>query len=216
MSRRKNAPTTARESQDRTGTPRYAENTPENAGIFPGEGDQATPEPSEPLPPEKPPVLGLRVEDGEYVGELPANLSRDEFLALGHRPISPQKAIRLRCLDCRAGYRSEVRKCNIFDCPNFPMRMGKNRWRQKTDPARDAKKSMTLVGMDPSELSIVELKTLGHTPKSPLKTIRSHCLDCCLNQPGEVRKCVALKCPHWPFRMGTNPWRRQSSQCPGR
>jgi len=37
---------------------------------------------------------------------------------------------------------------------------------------------------------------------SPLKAIHSHCLDCCLNQPTEVRHCEATSCPVHPLRFG--------------
>jgi len=37
---------------------------------------------------------------------------------------------------------------------------------------------------------------------SPLKAIRLHCLDCCLNQPQEVRLCGAGSCSSQPLRMG--------------
>ena len=34
------------------------------------------------------------------------------------------------------------------------------------------------------------------------KAIRLKCLDCCCGQPAEVRKCPAVDCPLWRFRMG--------------
>ena len=34
------------------------------------------------------------------------------------------------------------------------------------------------------------------------KAIRLKCLDCCAYQPAEVRKCPAVNCPLWRFRMG--------------
>ena len=37
---------------------------------------------------------------------------------------------------------------------------------------------------------------------SPLKSIRNHCLDCCLNQSAEVRHCGASGCPSHPLRFG--------------
>jgi len=42
--------------------------------------------------------------------------------------------------------------------------------------------------------------------------IRAHCLDCCGGSSDEVRKCTALDCPSWPFRIGTNPWRAPLSE----
>ena len=43
---------------------------------------------------------------------------------------------------------------------------------------------------------------------SPLKAIRAKCLDCCAEQPSEVRLCPSEKCPLWPYRMGHNPNRK--------
>ena len=54
-----------------------------------------------------------------------------------------------------------------------------------------------------------ELLALYHREKNPLKAIRARCLDCCCGQPTEVRKCTAVNCPSWPFRMGTNPFREK-------
>lgn len=43
------------------------------------------------------------------------------------------------------------------------------------------------------------------------KAIRLKCLDCCGNQPGEVRLCPATKCVLWPFRFGKTE--RACPQC---
>jgi hypothetical protein len=41
---------------------------------------------------------------------------------------------------------------------------------------------------------------------SPLKVIRQKCLDCCGDQPSEVRNCQSEgTCALWPYRMGTRP-----------
>ena len=66
------------------------------------------------------------------------------------------------------------------------------------------------VGRDPRKMETQELQELGHLPMSPLSALRSHCLDCCANSADEVRKCVAVGCVSWPFRMGVNPWRSVS------
>ena len=34
------------------------------------------------------------------------------------------------------------------------------------------------------------------------KAIRLKCIDCCAGQVAEVRKCTAVDCPLWRFRMG--------------
>lgn len=40
--------------------------------------------------------------------------------------LTPIKAIRAKCLDCSAGQPSEIRNCQISDCPLYPFRLGKN------------------------------------------------------------------------------------------
>ena len=72
------------------------------------------------------------------------------------------------------------------------------------------KKSGWDVGRDPRRMTKSELEALGHRSISPMKALRLRCLDCCADQPSEVRLCTAVKCPSWPFRMGTNPWRTPS------
>ena len=46
---------------------------------------------------------------------------------------------------------------------------------------------------------------------SPLQAIRAHCLNCCGGSSREVAECMAVRCPSWPFRMGSNPWRAPRS-----
>ncbi len=64
-----------------------------------------------------------------------------------------------------------------------------------------------LVGRDPRKMTVDELTELGHKRMSPLKALRARCIDCCGGSPHEVRLCVAVTCPSWPFRMGANPFR---------
>lgn len=66
-----------------------------------------------------------------------------------------------------------------------------------------------LVGKNPSELSLSDLRDLGH-PESLPKVIRGKCLDCVGGYEAEVRKCVLYNCPLWPFRMGKNPFHKMS------
>lgn len=68
------------------------------------------------------------------------------------------------------------------------------------------------VGRDPRTMSQDELREVGHVPMSPLEALRQRCLDCCAGSPGEVRLCVSVECPAWPFRMGKNPWRAPPSE----
>lgn len=65
-----------------------------------------------------------------------------------------------------------------------------------------------VVGKDPRTMAKGELEAIGHRDMSPLKALRLRCLDCCAGSDSEVRNCTARKCPSWPFRMGSSPWRR--------
>jgi len=67
-------------------------------------------------------------------------------------------------------------------------------------------------GLDPRDLTQADLVSLGHEAMSPGKALRLRCLDCCGAQPAEVRACTAVRCPAWPFRMGSNPWRAPASE----
>ena len=40
---------------------------------------------------------------------------------------------------------------------------------------------------------------------TPIKAIRKNCLDCSCYQSKEVRECVLIHCPLYPYRMGTRP-----------
>lgn len=45
-------------------------------------------------------------------------------------------------------------------------------------------------------------------PLTPLKTIRSYCLQCAGGHPKEVRYCSVRECPLHFYRFGTNPSRQ--------
>lgn len=42
------------------------------------------------------------------------------------KELTPLKAIRAKCLDCRGGSMRDVRLCTCQDCTLHPFRMGKN------------------------------------------------------------------------------------------
>lgn len=193
----------------------------------------------------------LEKRDGWDVGRDPRQVSRDELNAAGHRPMSPLKALRVRCIDCKGGELSGVRRCGHLDCPAWPYRMRTNPWRQEPSEAQRQSAARLACGMKnhavqlgrtdgqavpatilpPAKLSTDEtavlgdptrraagsrealqeaLRAAGHKPMSPLRALRLRCVDCCADQPNEVRLCTAVTCPSWPFRMGANPWREVS------
>lgn len=43
--------------------------------------------------------------------------------------------------------------------------------------------------------------------RTPLKAIRTKCLDCSCWQPKEVRLCAHIDCSLYPYRFGKNPAR---------
>lgn len=45
-----------------------------------------------------------------------------------------------------------------------------------------------------------------------MEAIRAKCLDCMAGSPYEVRQCVAVACPSWPYRMGKNPFRAPQTE----
>src|SRR4029077_11740004 len=63
-----------------------------------------------------------------------------------------------------------------------------------------------LIGKDPKDVPLPILSHY-HREVNPLKALRLRCLDCCCGSAPEVRKCTAVACPSWPFRMGRNPFR---------
>lgn len=56
--------------------------------------------------------------------------------------LNPQKAIRLKCLDCSSGSAKEVATCVCSDCPLYPFRFGKNPMRAKRVLSDDQRKVM--------------------------------------------------------------------------
>ena len=78
----------------------------------------------------------LEKRDGWDVGRDPRRVSRNELVAAGHKPINPLKALRARCIDCKAGELSPVRRCEHLDCPAWPYRMGTNPWSKERSEAQ--------------------------------------------------------------------------------
>jgi hypothetical protein len=70
------------------------------------------------------------------------------------------------------------------------------------------------VGIVPAKISRDDLRALGH-PESPIKAIRAKCVDCSGGSDAEARKCVAVGCALWPFRMGVNPFHARAANRAG-
>ena len=43
---------------------------------------------------------------------------------------------------------------------------------------------------------------------TPLRAIRTKCIDCSAGSMKEVRECVMLDCPLYPYRLGKSPNRK--------
>jgi len=64
-----------------------------------------------------------------------------------------------------------------------------------------------LIGRDPRRITADQFDQAGIESAPVLAVIKAKCLDCCVGQADEVRKCVLVRCPNWPYRMGVNPFR---------
>jgi hypothetical protein len=64
-----------------------------------------------------------------------------------------------------------------------------------------------LIGRDPRKMLAEDFARAGLEGHPLLTIIRGKCLDCVAQQESEVRKCVAVLCPNWPYRLGANPFR---------
>src|SRR5215472_14531932 len=74
-----------------------------------------------------------------------------------------------------------------------------------------APESGNLVGRDPRRMGKAALEAAGFERASPMEVIRTKCIDCCAGHAQEVRYCVQVDCPAWPYRMGSNPFRAERS-----
>jgi hypothetical protein len=68
----------------------------------------------------------------------------------------------------------------------------------------------SLIGRHPRALSSDDLMELS-AQHTPLRAIRAKCVDCSGGSVAEVRKCTAVFCELWPFRMGFGPYHARSS-----
>ena len=70
----------------------------------------------------------------------------------GHRPQSPLRAIRAKCLDCSCYQAGEVRLCEAVKCPLWLFWAGKHSWRAKAK--KPAKPSRIPTGKPPSRTGV--------------------------------------------------------------
>ncbi len=61
-----------------------------------------------------------------------------------------------------------------------------------------------LIGRDPRKIPADDWEHWDNEMLVGLRAIRAKCMDCA-HDFSEVRKCVAVDCPLWPLRMGSQP-----------
>jgi hypothetical protein len=66
-------------------------------------------------------------------------------------------------------------------------------------------------GLDPRKMPTILLEKIGHKKSPLLRIIQAKCLDCS-HSASEVRKCTAVDCALWPYRMGENPFKPERSE----
>jgi hypothetical protein len=64
-----------------------------------------------------------------------------------------------------------------------------------------------LIGRDPRKIPAHDFDGTGIAGRPVLSVIRDKCVDCSGGRADEVRKCVAVDCALWPYRMASNPFR---------
>lgn len=65
-------------------------------------------------------------------------------------------------------------------------------------------------GRNPKQLTPQDLEAEGIRDAQPLSVMRAMCLDC--RDADGVLTCARVHCPLWPYRLGTNPWRRDDER----
>ena|GEM_PF-2669474 len=72
------------------------------------------------------------------IGEIHDTLTGFDFRV--DPPLTPRKAIRMKCLECCCGSSHAVKSCGIQDCSLWPFRLGRG---VNTDPNGDSSKTRT-------------------------------------------------------------------------
>jgi len=61
-------------------------------------------------------------------------------------------------------------------------------------------------GKHPRDADVDVMREI-HEPAPLLRVIRAKCIDCSGGSESEARKCTAIGCALWPYRMASNPFR---------
>src|SRR6266849_509245 len=68
-------------------------------------------------------------------------------------------------------------------------------------------------GKHPRDADVDVLREI-HEPAPLLRVIRAKCIDCSGGSESEARKCTAIGCALWPYRMASNPFRAPREMTP--
>jgi hypothetical protein len=68
-------------------------------------------------------------------------------------------------------------------------------------------------GKHPRDADVDVMREI-HEPAPLLRVIRAKCIDCSGGSEAEVRKCTAIGCALWPYRMASNPFRAPREMTP--
>lgn len=82
--------------------------------------------------------------------------------------------------------------------------------RSQSDEILLDKLSKEKSGLDPRAVTPAQLEAAGHFPDKLTSIMREKCIDCCAGHLSEVRLCTVTDCSLWPYRMGTNPFRKRT------
>ena len=68
-------------------------------------------------------------------------------------------------------------------------------------------------GKHPRDADVDVMREI-HEPAPLLRVIRAKCIDCSGGSESEARKCTAIGCARWPYRMASNPFRAPREMTP--
>lgn len=119
---------------------------------------------------------------------------------LVERTVTPQKAIRFKCMECVGWSPKDVAECTIPDCELYNYRLGN-------------RPTQTHVTIDCWYKK--EGKEETRIRQTPLNVIRHHCLNCFGGSFDGIRNCPDTACPVYPYRMKTIPKNYQQVIRPG-
>lgn len=112
--------------------------------------------------------------------------------------LTPLKAIKAYYLDLCGGSKVEVKLCQCINSPVYHYRFGSDPWHPNSTKKHTDYNSKLLPDVD--------------AKMTPIKAIRAQCIDCSGGSLKEVRECAFKDCPLHPYRMGKNPYHKNSKE----